>query len=80
MFRRLCYLYKQDWGVTAANMNPTRKNKSLRCWLVVAGTVMFLTNYIQAAPKYQLIPLEPMVIFMMFMCAIFNVFCTMKQI
>jgi hypothetical protein len=74
-------LYKQvtDGGVIAANMNPG-KNKSLRCWLIVTAVGMFLTNHIQAAPKYQLIPLEVMVIFMMFMCAIFYVFRTLKQI
>jgi hypothetical protein len=73
-------LYKQvtDGGVIAANMN-TGKNESLRCWLIVTAVGMFLTNHILAAPKYQLIPLEPMVIFTMFMCAIFLVFRTMKQ-
>ncbi|XP_066372586.1 uncharacterized protein [Miscanthus floridulus] len=66
--------------VVAANMNPTGKKKCLRCWLMVTASVIFLTNHmIYTAPKYQMTPLELMVIFTVFMCAIFHVFRTMKQ-
>ncbi|KAG0515599.1 hypothetical protein BDA96_10G292300 [Sorghum bicolor] len=65
--------------IAGINMNPG-KNKSLRCWLIVTASAMFLTNYIYpAAPKFQLSPLEPMVIFTMFMCAILLVFRTIKE-
>ncbi|CAD6335828.1 unnamed protein product [Miscanthus lutarioriparius] len=61
-------------------MNPTGKKKCLRCWLMVTASVIFLTNHmIYTAPKYQLTPLELIVIFTVFMCAIFLVFRTMKQ-
>jgi hypothetical protein len=83
MFASLPFVYKQvTYGgviIAGINMNPG-KNKSLRCWLIVTASAMFLTNYIYpAAPKFQLSPLEPMVIFTMFMCAILLVFRTIKE-
>jgi len=67
-----------EGGATAGKMNPVQK-KWLAYWLLVlAASVIFLDNHIDAASKDQLFPPElPM--FVVFLCAICLILRAMMQ-
>jgi len=67
-----------EGGATAGKMNPVQK-KWLAYWLLVlAASVIFLDNPIDAASKDQLFPPElPM--FVVFLCAICLILRAMMQ-